>query len=371
MNKSYALLTLILLSLLTACSIGDSKESLINKANQGDIKSMVALSEEYGFGDTEEGLKYYETWSKNVDGSASSEDILALTKMFYDYKLSFTNGREMYEKLLKLANTPPNKKATLTLLKFYSKYGLKYKTAKLESVFIKTATKQDLLDLYNLYQGLNDYHGDRNRDRIKAIMVEAGYMEDSITDFEHLKDILQSKRLIQDTRLLFSKTLKSNDLAKIYEMGTYLGNRASPEEEIENLIHENTEVFMKKVLTLNPNNEMELMAIFYLSNLYTRHYKNDLAKQKNVLTNADQMDKTERNKVLIVLYDIDRKKYADDMEHFDKLINTSRINAYMNIAKIYHYGTDKEDTNIEQAKIWYKKADTEFARKELAKLEQN
>ena len=371
MNKSYALLTLILLSLLTACSIGDSKESLINKADQGDIKSMVELGEKYGFGGTKEELKYYKTWSSNIDGSASSEDILALTKMFYEHKLSFTNGRKMYENLLKLANTPLNKKATFTLLKFYSKYALKDKTAKLESAFIKTATKQDLLDLYNLYQGLNDYHGDRNRDRIKAIMVEMGYMEDSSTELDHLKSILQSKFYIQETLSVLAKTLGSNDLDKIYEMGMYLGNRASPEEEIETLIHENTEIFMEKVLTLNPNNEMELMALFYLSNLYTRHYKNDLAKQKNVLTNADKMGTTEGNKALVVLYDIDEKKYAKDIEYFDKTINASRINAYMNIAKIYHYGTDKEDKNIEQAKIWYKKADTKLARKELAKLEQN
>ena len=372
-KKFYASTFLISLLISTGCSMLDSKEALINKANQGDIKSMIELSNVYEFGATKEGLEQYKIWADDIDENANSEEIVALTKMFYEHKLAFPNGRKMYEKLLKLANRPLNKQATLTLLNFYSKHSLELKTAELESVYINTATKQDLVDLYNLYQKTNDYYGYKNRDRIKAIMVKKGYMEDNITDLEYLKSILLKRReyieeYIPDILLLLSNILKSNDLDKIYEIGLILGNRGSQTGEMKTLVHENTEAFMKKALTLNPTNEIETTATFYLSNLYTRYYKDDLTKQKSVLINAEKMGKTQRNKTLVALYDIDEIQYAKNIKNFDKMLNTSRTKAYINIAQIYHYGKGKEPVDIEQAKVWYEKADTEKAKKELSKL---
>jgi len=373
MNKIYVSIILIPLLLLTSCFKGDSQETLIEKANQGDIKSMIELSNVYEFGATKEGLELYRIWADDIDENANPEDILALTKMFYDHKLAFPNGREIYENLLKLANRPLNKQATLTLLNFYSKYFLEFKTEELESVYIKTATKQDLVDLYNLYQKTNDYYGYINRDRVKAIMVEKGYMEEKLTELEYLKRILLRRReyreeYIPDILLLLSNILKSNDLDQIYEIGLILGNRGSQTGVMKTLVHENTEAFMKKALTLNPTNEIETTATFYLSNLYTKYYKDDLTKQKSVLINADKMGKTQRNKTLVALYDIDEIQYAKNIKNFDKMLNTSRTKAYINIAQIYHYGKGKEPVDIEQAKIWYKKADTEQAKEELAKL---
>ena len=364
MNKIYTSIILTLLLLTTGCSMMNSKESLIEQANQGDIKSMVELNGAYEFGATKEGLEQYRIWSNKIDESANTEDILALTNMFYDNKLAFPDGRYMYENLLKLANTPQNKQATFALLKFYSGSYSKAKAAKLQSAFIKTATKQDLLDLYNVYQALNNHNGYKNRDKIKTIMVQKGYMENSITDIERLKKILNKKEFIQDSSLLLSNVLKSNDLDKIYEIGLFLGNVGSKTEEIRTLINENTEAFMDKVLTLKPTNEMEITALFYLSTLYDKYYATDLIKQKNILINADKIGKTERNKTLAFMYDLNEKENAKNIQFIDMILNVSRTKAYMNISKIYQYGKGKEPINIEQAKIWLKKADT--AKKELA-----
>ena len=102
MNKIYVSIILIPLLLLTSCFKGDSQETLIEKANQGDIKSMIELSNAYEFGATKEGLELYRIWADDIDENANPEDILALTKMFYDHKLAFPNGREIYENLLKI-----------------------------------------------------------------------------------------------------------------------------------------------------------------------------------------------------------------------------------------------------------------------------
>lgn len=44
-----------------------SKEQLINSANAGDIKAMVALNKNYNFPETKEGLKYYNKWINLID----------------------------------------------------------------------------------------------------------------------------------------------------------------------------------------------------------------------------------------------------------------------------------------------------------------
>ena len=370
MKKIYTSIILTLLLLATGCSIMDSKDSLIDKANQGDIKSMVALGNTYDFGSTKEGLKQYKIWANNIDKNASSEDILALTKMFNEEKLTFPKGRVMYEKLLKLANSPANKQATLALINFYSKLFSQYEVKDIESVFVKTASKQDLFDLYNLYQATDIDHGFRytNRDRIKTILVAKGYMKNSDTDSDRLSRILGEKSYIKESSWILANVLKSNDLEKVYGVGMIIGNWSSSVKAIKILIRDNTEALMKKALTLQPNDERKITALFYLCNLYTQDYHDDLARQKRVLSYLDLMGKTEYDTVLDVLYDIDKGVYDKNVQFFDKILKNARNKAYMNIAHIYHYGTAKQPVDIALAKTWYKKADTKKAKEALVKL---
>ena len=86
----------------------ESKDLLIKKANQGDIKAMVSLEKNYNFVNSKEGLFYYEKWYKLIDNKSDKNDVYSLYKIFEEYKYNIANGKIKSKKLLELSKNSKN-----------------------------------------------------------------------------------------------------------------------------------------------------------------------------------------------------------------------------------------------------------------------
>ena len=78
----------------------EPKESLVQKANNGDLKAMISLENDYNFINSKEGVFYFEKWYKFINKNSDKNDLIALHKIYDNHKVSISDGKVKSEQIL-------------------------------------------------------------------------------------------------------------------------------------------------------------------------------------------------------------------------------------------------------------------------------
>jgi len=172
MAMKYIITILCLIFALSGCDdFGKDnikiKQQLIERANDGDIKSMLTLNKNYLFPLTAEGRNYYSKWYELVLKGRNAEDILFFAKIFNTYNATFINGKNKYFNLLQAAADLGNKEALFLLLHEQS-YKFHHKV---EEAIALTGDKTELIKLVKYYNR-NKIYNRRKLERIIKILKE-------------------------------------------------------------------------------------------------------------------------------------------------------------------------------------------------------
>jgi|TARA_R110002033_G_scaffold20278_2_gene51174 TPR repeat protein len=127
------------------------KNTLISKANKGDIKAMIELNRVYLFPETKEGLELYNKWYPLVLKSDNAEDIMEFYPIFTKYKKMFINADEKYKNILETAVDLGSQKALYILSSHLIRNKQYDKLKKISEKIIKEKNQDKLITLHNIY----------------------------------------------------------------------------------------------------------------------------------------------------------------------------------------------------------------------------
>ncbi|MGB9801960.1 MAG: hypothetical protein ACPLSX_03255, partial [Arcobacter sp.] len=126
----------------------ESKEILIQKANNNNIDAMLDLVKYYKFPETKEGLYYFNKWYPLIEKSKDTQGQTNIAKTYYKYADMFINGKEKATNLLTKTSDLGDINASVLLIEIYLK-GYESKDAnKLLNKIIDKLSKEQLSDLY-------------------------------------------------------------------------------------------------------------------------------------------------------------------------------------------------------------------------------
>ncbi|AXX93589.1 hypothetical protein CPU12_11145 [Malaciobacter molluscorum LMG 25693] len=324
-----------------------SKEQLINSANAGDIKAMVALNKNYNFPETKEGLKYYNKWINLIDNKKNSKDIISFAKVFKNYKDMFINGNLKYEKLLNLAK---DDKDTLFLLLNHYINAHKYeKEVDTKDAILKNATKEDLQKLYDIYTKsiykARGGHYEYKAKEIRDLMVKKGFINENKSSFFYLDKIYESNNKTEIDNIL-NKIYNSNSFEDIYQSAKLLKS-----EKDKRSIK-----FYEKAITLTDDKKIksEIYYDLYFIYTYNKAYNinKDEQKQMDVLKKSFSLGSDKAKYSLTIKYR-NNKKYKDEYEQL-KEDYFKTIEGKKEFANILYKGYARK----EAYKIWEELAST-------------
>jgi uncharacterized protein len=341
-------------SILNAKDIKYSKNSLIKKADKGDIKAMISLYDYYQFPETKEGFDYYKKWYNTIDEKDSPKDILAFAKVFIDYKEMFINGDDKLLHLLNLSLKSNNEDELFSLLKFLYlvKNNTKYiyikidKTLydKVENKLLKLATTKILDELNLYYEKINEFNKAWN---IRKLMKERGYKESFPAKLEKLEKLYTShKEKRKDIENILNDIIKTKDIKKILKAAKTITKR-------KYYVYKNAVTLLNSALkydSKNPQIYLKLSSIYNYTDS-TKSIKKDAKKSFEYLKKAAFLNSYEASSSIFRSYASEWKNYwihltADEKKEYfilkKKLLKTSE--GKRALADIF-YKSKKKDTS--------------------------
>ncbi len=225
------IISVFLSLLLTGCSTLNfqnsvsSKEELINKANKGNIKAMIALNKYYKFPETKEGLDFYNKWYDTINEEDKVSDILEFAKIFAKYNDMFINGEQKSENLYDIAINLGSKEALFLQVENYAINYNEQKRVQIQEKILENPTEDDFIRLYNLYKKL---YRNKEAKEIKALMLKNGftYKENSKEKLEKLKKLRYKKdKENKEANKILDEIIASNNPEEIFKAADYLKKR--------------------------------------------------------------------------------------------------------------------------------------------------
>ncbi len=194
------------------------KQELIEDANDGDTKAILALAKNYNFPKTKEGLYYFNKWYKQLLNVKSSENLTEIAKIYEEYNDMFINGKAKTVKLYEKAIELNSKDATIELIKYYTK-NYKYEKAKvLQEKVIDELSEKQLADLYIFY---NNKYKRNQLATIKEVMDKKGYKEPFEVAIKNLRSAAY-KNKTNEVNSFINETIDTKDSEKIFLLANKL-----------------------------------------------------------------------------------------------------------------------------------------------------
>ncbi|MGA1939209.1 SEL1-like repeat protein [Arcobacter sp. YIC-310] len=320
----------------------ESKDLLIKKANQGDIKAMVSLEKNYNFVNSKEGLFYYEKWYKLIDNKSDKNDVYSLYKIFEEYKYNIANGKIKSKKLLELSKNSKNfegvynqiEQLTLQrkrkeLQKFFEDNYKSFTNEQLNKVLLFLEKKRYFprnLDIVTYMKSKNfvlpyDYYfkkmkSDRKNEQKRLESINKQYsfndkekLKKSIDYFIYRKDFVNAKRFIDKLKTLNEEDVVINTLyAKLEDKKKYESKEAIK--------------YHKKAAILG-NYESSLKLIrFYMKNKDYKSYMDFKEKNKNTISFKKAMG----------FFYSKKGEYTKAVEYFDKVAQSGDTDTIIALA---------------------------------------
>jgi len=188
------------------------KQELIEDANNGNTKAILALAKNYNFPKTKEGLYYFNKWYEELLNVKSSENLTEIAKIYEEYNDMFINGKEKTVKLYEKAIELNSKDASVELIKYYTK-NYKYEKAKaLQEKVIDELSEKQLADLYIFY---NDKYKKEQLATIKEFMDKKGYKEPFEVAIKNLRRAAYQNK-DSEVNSFINETIDTKDSKKIF-----------------------------------------------------------------------------------------------------------------------------------------------------------
>lgn len=335
-----------------------SKGLLIIKANQGDVKAMLSLKNQYDFLNTKNGIFYYEKWYKLIDEKSNKNDVYKLYKIFKKYKYNIANGEEKSKKLLTLSKNSQDFEGVFNQIEQFT---LQRKSKKLKEVLennYKTFSNKQLtkvllfLDKKNSFpKGLDmityiqnkkftlpyDYYFDKMKsyrksfqESMEAINTQYSFndkekLKESIKYFIRYKDFDNAKRFIDKLKILNENEMIINTLyAKLEDKKKFNSKEAI--------------AYHKKATSLGSYESALNVIKFYAKNKDYKSYMNFKEKNKNLIS---------FKKALGYFYSY-KGEYTKAVEYFDEVAQSGDIDTIVSLAR---YSNDRYRFSPEIVKI--------------------
>ncbi|MFY9074485.1 tetratricopeptide repeat protein [Malaciobacter mytili] len=209
---------------LTGCSTLNfqntvsSKEELINKANKGDIKAMIALNKYYKFPETKEGFDLYNKWYETINKEDKTEDILEFANIFSKYNDMFINGKQKTQHLYNLAVELGSEDALFLQIEAYLKEYNYPKINQIKKKILENPTEEKLTKLYTLYKSK---YMNTEASKIIELMTSYGFTYKQTTE-EKLKDLIYKKDSQDEINKILEEVIASKDSKEIFQTADYL-----------------------------------------------------------------------------------------------------------------------------------------------------
>ncbi len=364
---------------LTGCSTLNfqntisSKEILINKANKGDIKAMIALNKYYNFPETKEGFDFYNKWYETINKEDKTKDILEFANIFAKYNNMFINGQEKTQSLYNLAVELGSEDALFLQIEAYLKEYNYSKINQIEKKILENPTEDKLNRLYTLYK--NNY---MNKEAIKIadLMTTYGftlkqepkdklnqiiYKNDKQAEINKiLEEVIASKDLkkIFDTADYLKKKYKYSYAIKLYEAGFLLDNKNA------NAYYEASEIYKKGSYRENLKKDETKALEFLKKAVENNHFKasakllKEYTKNQENIQNyfnlVEKLKQTKEGKRALAQYYYNNNRKAKANEILDKLAQDgdedSMLELALRVPSKYHF--NPEEYNL--TKKWQK-----------------
>ncbi len=213
---------LLVFLFLTGCATNNlpngskySKETLINKANNGDVNAMLELSKYYDFPQTIEGLKYFDKWYKNIDKNKDPKELALIGDIYYDYSDMFLDGETKALTLLNEASKKGSLDAKVSLIKHHIRYHKIYEAQKIESEIIEKLSVEQLQKLYTIY--MNKYKRDQ-AEKVASYLAERGADLPYKLQLQDIKSTMYKTNTKEKVEKFIEKTIASKDSEKILQL---------------------------------------------------------------------------------------------------------------------------------------------------------
>jgi|TARA_R110002033_G_scaffold9971_4_gene32765 TPR repeat protein len=169
----------------------ESKEILIQKANNNNIDAMLDLVKYYKFPETKEGLYYFNKWYPLIEKSKDTQGQTNIAEIYYKYADMFINGKEKATNLLIKTSDLGDIKSSVLLIKIYLKGYASKDANKLLNKIIDKLSKEQLSDLYTEF---SKKYNSKPADKILETMKSKGYEEPFIVKMKYLRSLIYSKK---------------------------------------------------------------------------------------------------------------------------------------------------------------------------------
>ncbi|RXJ98180.1 hypothetical protein CRU98_10485 [Arcobacter sp. CECT 8986] len=315
----------------------DSKEDLIQDANNKDIKAMVDLAKYYDFPKTKEGLYLYNKWYKIIENSNDAKNIQKAADVYLENKDMFINGENKALTLYKKSYALGDLDAAVKLIEYYSNNYKKDEKNELQKSVINKLSDSQIIELYSFYK---KKYRRSDSEQILKLMNEKGIKEPfeaRLKEFkskiyyssrekykqqynDFINNVILSKNvdeMLQTAQLLKSK-YKYLDAIKIYE-------------QIIKIDDSKAEVYND-------------LAQIYSRGSYREDIKKDKEKSVSYLEKASNLNNIDASKELLNHYS-SKPEYIDKYEELVKKLKDSNDGKFA-LAEFYKRKgkKDKADT---------------------------
>ncbi len=302
---------------LTGCSTLNfqntvsSKEELINKANKGNIKAMIALNKYYKFPETKEGLELYNKWYETINIEHKVEDILEFTSIFAKYNDMFINGQEKTAKLYNLVIELGNEDALFLQLEAYLKVYNYPKINQTKKKILENPTEEKLNRLYTLYKSK---YMNTEASKIIELMTSYGFTYRQTTE-EKLYALIYKKDSQDEINKILDEIIASKNSKEIFQTADYLKKKYKYSYAIKlyeaGLLLDNT----------NAHAYYEASEIYRRGN-YTENLKKDETKAFESLQKAADYNHFKASAELLRKYTKNQENIQDYFNLVEKLKQT-------------------------------------------------
>lgn len=299
------ILSLILVFLfLTGCAVNNlpteskySKETLIKKANNGDITAMLELAKYYKYPEVIEGLQYFDKWYASIDEKDDPMLVAQIADVYYTYNDMFLDGENKALKLLNQAANQGSLEAKVTLIKHYVTTYKTYEAKKLEEEIIDKLSLEQLQNLYTIY---TDKYRRIEAEKVVSYIVERGGSLPFDEQMKEIKSIFFKVDSQEKIEAFISNVIKTQDIEKMSNTADLFKDKYRFQE---------ASTIYEEILKLDNNNAN---AYFKLSTIYAKGYsrqniKKDVEKAEEYLKKAAALNHEEATLELLKAYSQNRE----------------------------------------------------------------
>jgi len=254
--------TIIFLTLFTL--IGCSNTINVDNSNQivvqqlrsdfknGNFKALSTLITDYRYPTSKNDIKEIERIYQSINDKDSLQDLLDFIKAYNVIKEIFINGRVKYNKLLNLALKKNSQEARFIAITYYIERNNAVLIDKVEEGYIREASQEELTRLLALYKKHKKSLKEKN---LIGIMKNKGF---SIPQKQDLSACLHKFKESKELDDILDDICAKNNIDYIYQ--TAIRSKSS----------KHAVTLLKKILTLNPSNELRGKVYDYIYKIAIR-----------------------------------------------------------------------------------------------------